>query len=73
MEMIGNGLAGIVARKLENHKMQLKFYLEIVEAETDEFTIGSLKNLVEQYTRISDNFSLLTSEEIDMSILRQDD
>lgn len=73
MEMIRTGTADSEARKLKNPETQLKLYLDIVEAKTDEFTKDSLKNVVELYRmimKITDNYFLL-DEEFDFSFLRE--
>ena len=58
---------------MNNIKIQLELYLEIVEAKIEEFTIDYLRNLVEDYgtiTRISDAYLLVTLKEMDISALR---
>jgi hypothetical protein len=58
---------------LNNDKIQLELCLEIVEAETEEFTINYLRNLWVKYAtikRISDFYFSNHLKEMDLSALR---
>jgi hypothetical protein len=58
---------------LNNDKIQLELCLEIVEVETEEFTIDYLRNLGVKYgtiKRISNFYFSIHLKEIDLSALR---
>jgi hypothetical protein len=69
--MIGNGSQTLA---LNNSKLQLELYIEIVEARTEGFTLDSLRSLVERYkiiSKISDHYFSISSEEMEIPTLRQ--
>jgi hypothetical protein len=67
--MIGNGSQTLA---LNNSKLQLELYLEMIQAEAEEFTLDSLRSLAKNYgiiSKFSDKYFSVTSQEIDLSVV----